>query len=173
MSDPKQPPDKTAQASILGRIPRGPADSRLRPEPAQLAEAPEPQQPLPRGAWLRLYASGGLVFRTSELVVFSDGRLTYKKSASPADGQTLLVRQLVDAQIDELRRTIEAIDFAALAARDTGRQGSDRFAYELTVRAGRKIYAVEALQGAVPPPLAQVIRQLGQLVRVAAEETDV
>ncbi|MFL5806340.1 MAG: protealysin inhibitor emfourin [Roseiflexaceae bacterium] len=170
MSDSEQPPpDKTARGGILGRIPRGPADSRMQ----QPAQAPEPQQPLPRGAWLRLYASGGLVFRTSELVVFNDGRLTYKQSASPGVGQTLLVRQLTDAQIDELRHTIEAIDFAALVARDAGRQGSDRFAYELTVRAGRKTYTVEALQGAVPPPLAQLIRQLGQLVRVAAEETEV
>src|SRR5258706_12786589 len=101
MSDSEQ--HDPAHGGILGRIPRGPA------------EAPEPRQPLPRGAWLRLYASGGLVFRTSELVVFNDGRLTYKQSASPGVGQTLLVRQLTDAQIDELRHTIEAIDFAALA----------------------------------------------------------
>jgi emfourin len=173
MSDPEQPPDDSARGGILGRIPRGPADSRLRSGPALPAEAPEPQQPLPRGAWLRLSASGGLVFRTTELIVFSDGRLTYKQSASPVAGQTLLARQLTGPQIDELRGTIEAIDFAALATGDAGRQGSDRFAYELMLRAGRKTYTVEALQGAVPPPLAQLIRQLGQLVRVAADETNV
>jgi Emfourin len=172
MSDPEQPPDDSARGGILGRIPRGPADSQLRPaRPAEAAA--ETRQPLPKGAWVRLRASGGLLFRTSELVVFNDGRLTYKQSASPVAGQTLLARQLTSAQTDELRRTIEAIDFAALAARDMGRQGSDRLAYELSLRTGRKTYTVEALQGAVPQTLAQLIRQLGQLARVGAEETDV
>jgi len=168
MSDSEQ--QDSERGSILGRIPQGPADSQLHPAPAQPAET---RQPLPKGAWLRLTASGGLVFRTSELTIFNDGRLTYKQSASPLAGQTLLVRQLTDAQIDELRRTTEALDIAALVARDVGPQGSDRFAYELTLRTGRKTYTVEALQGAVPQPLAQLIQQLGQLARVGAEETEV
>ncbi len=106
-------------------------------------------------------------------MLFNDGRLTYKQSASPVAGQLVLARQLIDAQVEEFKRTIAAIDLAELAAHEPSRYGGDRLAYELTLRSNRKLYDVEALQGALPKPLAQIVRQLGELVRVAAEETEV
>jgi hypothetical protein len=173
MSDAEQPPDNQAEGTILGRLPRGSADSHLKVRSRLPDPPPEPRPQLPKGAWLRLRISGGLVFRSSEALLFNDDRLTYKQSASPVSGQLVLARRLTSTQAGELRQMIAEIDLAALAEHDAGRLGADRLAYELTLRSNRKLYVVEALQGALPEPLAQIVRQIGQLVRVAAEETEV
>jgi len=132
-----------------------------------------PVAPLPRGAWLRLEVSGGLVFRSTIATLFNDGRLTYRQSAWPGNGELLLVRRLTDEQLSDCRATVEQIDLAELAQHEARPAGGDRLNYALTVRYNRKTYNVEALQGALPEALATIVRKVGEMVRVAADETDV
>lgn len=131
-------------------------------------EASEDPARLPKGAWLRLRAAGGIVFRSSETAVFDDGRLTYRSSPSAVYGQTLLARELTETQMSELRAALQPIDLESITA--AANHGRDTMAFELTVRNGRKTRMVEVFQGTVPAMLAPVFDMLGELVRVGADE---
>lgn len=167
------PEQDATEGVVLGRIPLGESDATLGEvvPPLRVSrrrrEASEAAR-LPRGAWLRLRAAGGIVFRTSETTVFEDGRLTYRSSPTAVYGQTLLARELTDAQVQGLRALINSLDMDSVTG-GSGR-GRDTITYELTVRAERRTQTIEAAQGTMPEAFGQIIHELGELVRVGADE---
>lgn len=175
MTDVEDQNPQGEQPAVLGRIPTGPADTTLE------ESAPPPRIPrrrqresssterMPKGAWLRVRASGGMVFRSSEIVVFEDGRLTYRASPTAVYGQTLLARELTDGQLQELRAAVGNLSFANEGARGPHR-GRDTIAYEFEVRDGQTIKSLEAFQGVMGDDVAGVVHQLSELVRVNADE---
>lgn len=174
MSDTEEQ-EQAGQGTVLGRISTGETDTTLGETPPvrvsrrRQRETNESANRLPRGAWIRLRAAGGIVFRTSETTVFDDGRLTYRSSPTAVYGQTVLARELTAAQVNGLRALVEGTDIESLAAAGLGR-GRDTVTYELTVRADRRTQTAEAAQGAMPETFSQVVHELGELVRVGADE---
>lgn len=165
---------ETDQAPVLGTINAAEADESLNAAPKRLPDPPaDPGLSLPRGAWLRLVVSGGFRFSTREITVFNDGRLTYRKEATPMNGKIVLARQLTDEQLNPFRELVEKTDLATLSEHDPGRLGGDRVVYECLVRQQRKRYTIEAFQGNIPEAFAEIIRALGPLVEVIADETQV
>ena len=161
--------------TVLGTLDTANADTTLdagvTPPPVsrrRQRDVAEPAAKLPKGAWVRLRAAGGIVFRSSETTVFDDGRLTYRSSPSAIYGQTVLARELTDTQTGELRNALGTIDLDAISA--AANHGRDTMAFELTVRDGRKTRMVEVYQGTVPATLAPVFDLLGEFVRVGADE---
>jgi hypothetical protein len=176
---------------VLGVIPGGPRDSTLeeagmntratsdapeRVEPAVQAQskpgvgshrrkgaqgAPVPAEvgklALPRGGLVAMRKSGGLKFSTQQVVVYKDGRAVSDTSRG-AGGKA---RKLSDAQLAELYRTLDGIDFSRLEP-TIGRQNPDAFAYEIAVRIGRTLYNVEVFDGSIPEEIEPLIRLLRQ-----------
>ena len=156
-------------SDILGTLPGGSYDSGLKvnqpPAPADPLSAPEPGPAdalrLPRGALVAMRRSGGLKFRSREVVVYRDGRVNYD------DGESgpRTVWTLGQAEMAELHR---ALDQANLAKPPTvGRQNPDAFAYEIVARPTRRVYSAEVFQGSIPASLAPLIAQLNRLAPLA------
>lgn len=168
-------PERADEPRVLGRLPAGPYDSGLRPEPSsrerQQEQPAQSHERLQRGVWVRLRSAGGFVFRRSELMISHSGRLSYTSSGAGMYGDTRVVRQLTDDQLEVLRQTIDATIFETTET--TARFNPDAVAYELRIRNGRRIDRAEAVQGSVPEGLTQLIRLLGQFARVAVEEAEV
>jgi len=152
-------------SDILGKLSDEPYDTGLKvnqpPAPTDPLSAPEPGPAdtlrLPRGALVAMRRSGGFKFRSREVVVYRDGRVNYD------DGESgpRTVWTLGDAEMAELRRTLDQADLAKLPA--AGRQNPDAFAYEIVARPTRRVYSVEAFQGSIPASLTPLIQQLGRL----------
>jgi hypothetical protein len=103
--------------------------------------------------------SGGFKFRSRDVIVYRDGRVISNDAA-----RTATTRKLADTQIAELRRALEQVDFSQLPA-SAGRHNPDAFAYEIVARPVRRAYAIEVFQGNIPESLAELIRQLNELMR--------
>lgn len=168
--------EQPTQGRVLGRIqsdtepPQSDQpQSRLKIAPRKHS-TPEPGR-LPKGAWLQLVISGGMVFRTTELIVFSDQRLTYRSSPTAVTGQTLMVRQLLDAQFEELQQLASQIDFAERTP-GTGRQSPDTIVYELAIRINRRTQSAEVSRWRMPEPFANLVHRLAELSRISADETN-
>lgn len=131
-------------------------------------ETVEQSARLPKGAWLRVRASGGIVFRTSETIVFEDGRLTYRSSPTAVYGETLMARELTSTQVAELRNALAAISVAAIES--PAHTGRDTVGYELSVREGRRTQTTEVFQGQVPENIAVLLDMLGECVRISADD---
>lgn len=158
---------------VLDVIPEGPYDNSLDavpPAPPQSQDAPgigshqrqaaendAERLLLPRDALIAMRKSGGLRFSTQQIVIYKDGRV----AASPNTAGE--ARMLTDAQIAELYRTLDSIDFSQFTSR-TGRQNPDAFAYEIAVRTGRATRRVEVFDGSIPEPLAPLIHLLRQFM---------
>ncbi|MFO7167221.1 MAG: hypothetical protein DIU80_004260 [Chloroflexota bacterium] len=161
------PPETDSGLRVLGSIPPGEYDSHLnapqgRPEPQRSrrkTERPEAQRtPLPRGALVTLVRSGGLVFRTSAVTVYRDGRVTYDADG-PGGERERAAWVLSDAELEELRREIASIDFDAHTFA-YGRQSPDAYAYELVARVGRRVRRLEMSEGSIPADVEPLVRQL-------------
>jgi hypothetical protein len=166
-------PKKQPAKRVRGVIPEGPYDDSLdadSPAPSsppiapgigshqrQAAENDPERLLLPRGALIAMRKSGGLRFSTQQIVIYEDGRV----AASP--GTTGEARRLTDAQIAELYRTLDSIDFSQFTSK-TGRQNPDAFAYEIAVHVGRTTYRVEVFDGSIPEPLAPLTQLLRQFM---------
>jgi len=151
-------------SDVLGRLSDEPYDSGLKvnqpsaPAPSNpLDAAPADTLRLPRGALVAMRRSGGFKFRSREVVVYRDGRVNYD------DGESgpRTVWTLGDAELAELRRTLDQVGFAQLPT--LGRQNPDAFAYEIVARPARRVYSAEAFQGSIPVSLAPLIQQLNRL----------
>lgn len=118
---------------------------------------------LPEGAWLAVRKSGGLLFRSRELVLYPDGRAV---SVTIGGGQPARMGPpdtLPPQQLAALRRALAQLDFSRLPAGPV-RQRPDAYVYELAVRVGRAVHELEVSEGSIPPPLAPLLRQLNQLL---------
>jgi hypothetical protein len=110
-----------------------------------------PSHRLPAGAWLRLTISGGLLFRTRDLVLYRDGRVAL--DGAPSESPVLS-----PARLATLRQLIEAADLGRLPP--PGQQPSDGNAYEIVVRQGHRVLRAEAVAGHIPPNLAPLLAAL-------------
>jgi hypothetical protein len=121
---------------------------------------------LPAGALVALRKSGGLVFRSREIVVYGDGRVGTSavgggRAASVGTGRTL-----GGAEIAALRRAIGQVDFDQLPL-TTGQQPPDAFVYELAALAEGMPRTAEVVDGQIPATVAPLIRQLNRLLSSA------
>ena len=149
------PPETDSGLRVLGSIPPGEYDSHLNAPQGR----PEAQRtPLPRGALVTLVRSGGLVFRTSAVTVYRDGRVTYDADG-PGGERERTAWVLSDAELEELRREIASIDFDAHTFA-YGRQSPDAYAYELVARVGRRVRRLEMSEGSIPADVEPLVRQL-------------
>jgi hypothetical protein len=184
MTDPDTPETPPGEPKVLGRLSPGAFDTTLggqaAPDEAPPLRLPPPVSPderpverrsrrrrageasehagLPRGALVALYRSGGLVFRTSSVVVYRDGRVTYDYDG-PGGERAQAVWVLSDAELDQLRAMIDAIDWKAIQFAHTA-QRSDAYAYELFARHGRHLRRLETAEGAIPAQAEPLIRQV-------------
>ena len=164
----KKPQPPAPSSDILGRLSDEPYDSGLKvnqpPTPRAPVNPPEDSSAdtlrLPRGALVAMRRSGGFKFRSREVVVYRDGRVNYD------DGESAprTVWTLGDAEMAELRRTLDQVGFAQLPS--SGRQNPDAFAYEIVARPARRVYSVEAFQGSIPASLVPLIQQLNRFMWV-------
>ncbi|HWQ12711.1 MAG TPA: hypothetical protein VNL77_07925 [Roseiflexaceae bacterium] len=169
MSDSDRPemPAEERPPAVLGEVPGGPRDTQLgaptvppaAPRPRRKpAATPEERPALPRGALVALRRSGGLAFRTREVTVYRDGRVTY--DANGPGGQRAQAVWLLGAdELEALRRELEAIDWAALRFAHA-RQSPDAYAYELVARVGRRLRRMEVAEGAIPQAVEPLVRRL-------------
>ena len=151
-----RPVDQPAGATAPARKP-----GRKQTAPAGPAGDDGPS--LPRGAFVIMRKSGGLLFSSREIAVYGDGRVTYRRSEACAPAEARSVRRLTEKQVVKLRGALEKIDFARKRFA-SGRQNPDAFAYEIVARVGRAAHFVEAFEGSIPRALAPLIRQLGRLM---------
>jgi hypothetical protein len=112
---------------------------------------------LPKGALIAMRVSGGSQSRTREVVIYPDGRLSY--SATAARTGTRGSRQVNDAQIAQIRRTLEKINFFRMTS-VPGEPGGDALAYEIAARVGTRTHDVKCLTGNIPAALNPLIQQL-------------
>jgi hypothetical protein len=171
---PEPPPPDTD----LGQVGAGPHDTELgSPAPRTptshrkgTAATPtgQPAPPdadrlaLPRGGLVAMRQSGGLRFRSREIVIYRSGKLVYRRLAPTSAESASHTRQLALSELVELHHLLKQIDFSRLPT--TGRQNPDAFAYEIVARPARRAYAVEVFQGSIPESLAPLIRALQALM---------
>jgi hypothetical protein len=125
------------------------------PDPDKLA--------LPRGGLIAMRQSGGLRFRSREIVVYRSGKLVSRQLAPAGVEPPSHTRQLALSELVELHHLLNQIDFSKLPP--AGRQNPDAFAYEIVARAGRRMWFIEAFEGSIPESLAPLIDQLRRQMR--------
>ena len=193
--DQQQPNGSPADATptepdtILGNLSSGPRDTELgspaqRPptshrkgvgQPTAATPTGQPAPPdterltLPRGGLVAMRQSGGMRFRSREIVVYRSGKMVYRQLAPAGEEPAGATRQLPLSQLVELHHLLQQSNFAGLLA--TGRQNPDAFAYEIVARVGRKVHFVEAFEGSIPDSLAPLIRELRGLMHTDQENT--
>jgi hypothetical protein len=190
--DRQQPKNSPADATppepdaVLGNVGAGPHDTELNPPvprapishrkgkaqpPAAVTPTGQPAPPdtdpltLPRGGLVAMRQSGGLRFRSREIVVYRSGKAVYRQLAPTSEESA--TRQLPLSELVELHHLLKQSNFAKLLV--TGRQNADAFAYEIIARVGRRVHFVEAFEGSIPESLAPLIRKLHGLMHTDQE----
>jgi hypothetical protein len=100
--------------------------------------------------------------------VMRDGRVHVVEHAPEPRGPEL-VHRLDEDEVVALYRMLQASGMARLATAPS-KASPDAFAYEFVARVGRKVYAIEFVDGAMPPQLAPLVEQLLAMSRRRAEE---
>jgi hypothetical protein len=179
-ADPSSPEPATPDTP-LGHIEAGPRDSELGAQPPATSHrkgaqppattesptgqpSPPDQDPLrlPRGGLVAMRQSGGLLFRSREIVIYRSGKLVYRQLAPAGAEPASHTRQVALADLVELHHWLKGIDFSKLP--DAGRQNPDTFAYEIVARVGRAMKFAEAVEGSIPAALAPLISELRRLM---------
>jgi hypothetical protein len=150
---------------VLGTIAPGDFDTGLTPDPPPVEQTsrrrrslPAEDRPrLPRGALVSLRRSGGMIFRTGVVTVYRSGRVTYDADGPGAE-RAKAVWALSEEELAELRRELEAVDFAHLGS--GGRASPDAYIYELVARVGRRVRRIELVEGGIPPEVEGLVRRL-------------
>jgi len=176
--------------AVLGSVGTGPRDTELNPPTARTpishrkgaGQAPtavtptgQPAPPdadpltLPRGGLVAMRQSGGLQFRSREIVVYRSGKAVYRQLAPAGDQPIIDTRQLQLSELVELHHLLKQSNFAELLV--IGRQNPDAFAYEIVARVGRRVHFVEAFEGSIPESLAPLIHKLRDLMHTDQEST--
>lgn len=117
---------------------------------------------LPKGAFIAFRKSGGIKFSSREIVVYPDGRVTYDSQGEQKHGPER-PRKLNDAQIIQLRRSLEQANFFRLRSGE-GEQSGDVFAFEIVARLGSRTNDVEFFTGNLPKVLEGLIQRLTDLM---------
>ncbi len=137
----------------LGQLSTGPHETKLNPLTDRVK--------LPRGAMMALRQSGGLRFSTRDVIVYRDGRVSFRWQGKLDAGEG--ARRLTSDEVVQLQEQIERSGFFGLP-HSIGRQSPDGYAYELIARLGRKSKAVEFFDGSIPPELQPLLSQLKALM---------
>jgi hypothetical protein len=154
----------------LADLPPGKRKPKLEPDQLAAASDQEPAPPperkklaLPKGAFIAFRKSGGIEFSSREMVVYPDGRIIYDSLGVQKHGPER-PRKLNDAQIIQLRRTLEQANFFRLQSGE-GEQSGDVFAYEIVARLGSRTNDVEFFTGNIPEVLEGLIQRLTELMQ--------
>jgi hypothetical protein len=123
--------------------------------------ASDEQLRLPRGGLVGLRKSGGLVFRTSEIIIYRDGRVTSTHSGAAGMPPTEAAWRLSDEELTEIAALAATADLAGVP--ELTRASPDMNIYEIAARHGRRQRTVEASAGALPETLAPLIGRLERL----------
>lgn len=165
---------------VLAHLPDGPVDTTLgtpatkTPSRRSHRRSSQPEPPadeslaLPRGGLVALRRSGGLRFSSREWVVMRDGRVHLTEHA-PVPHPPQMIHRLDEDQVAALYRLIQQSGMARLATAPR-KASPDALAYELVARVGRKVYAIEFVDGAMPPQLAPLVERLLAIGRREAEQ---
>ena len=129
--------------------------------PAANAAPGDASPALPPGALVAMRKSGGLVFRSREIVVYGDGRV---ERGMVGGGQpTTAERRTVDgAQLAALRRAVGRIDLARTPP--PARPGPDTFVYEIALPTGGGVREIVVADGRIPETFRPLIRGLARLL---------
>ena len=139
------------------------ADAEPTDAPLEVAAPPIPPTPanddqlaLPRGGLVALRKSGGLRFSSRGCVVFRNGWVV------PLAGTAGNPHRITDVACTELEALLQRSGMSRSLRK--ARATPDGYAYELTARyAGRTRYA-EAMDGAIPPALGELIEALQRVL---------
>jgi len=139
------------------------ADAEPTDAPLEAAAPPVPPTPanddqlaLPRGGLVALRKSGGLRFSSRGCVVFRNGWVV------PLAGTIGNPHRITDAACTELEALLQRSGMSRSLRK--ARATPDGYVYELTARyAGRTRYA-EAMDGAIPSALGELIEALQRLL---------
>lgn len=141
-------------------------DSTPEPTPEtktpQTTPKPEPLQ-LPKGALIAFRKRGGVSASAREIVLYPDGRVSYGGPDLGKEMYAHVPRQMNDAQIARLRKTLERVNFFRMTSAP-GEPPADAFGYEISARAGKRVHAVAVFDGALPDALKPLIDQLNALM---------
>jgi hypothetical protein len=118
---------------------------------------------LPPEAFIVLRQSGGLRFSTREVIVYHDGRVTFRRLGKL--DATAGSRRMTPDEVADLKAAIAHSSLHALPAL-TGRQSPDGYAYELIARTGRKSTSIEFFDGSIPSKVRPLLAQLNALMTV-------
>ena len=124
------------------------------------AEPPADRLKLPEGAFVAFRQSGGLRFRTREMIVYHDGHVIVRREGRLERRTT--ARLLTPAEVADLKGLILGSGFFELHPL-TGRPNPDGYAYELAVCLGRQSSTVELFEGNLPLEVQALLARLKAL----------
>jgi len=137
--------------------------------PTTTTDQPAPTAPklealqLPKGALLAFRQRGGAPARTRDIVLYPDGRVSFGGPDVSKEAYARVPRQLNDAQIARIRKTLERANFFRMASAQ-GEPPPDACAYEIIARAGNRVHAVSVFDSAIPNALQPLMQQLNALL---------
>jgi hypothetical protein len=114
---------------------------------------------LPAGALIAFRSSGGLKFRSRQLVIYPDGRLTLSGTDLPKPSAR---EKLGPDRIAELRKLLADSGFDRIET-PARQQPPDSFAYETVAQIDSVAHYVEVFDGSIPEKLRPLIRVLKRL----------
>jgi hypothetical protein len=164
-------PDHPARSGIEAPSRRagtgqGGADARQDPESTPAGEAPDAEadeEPLtlPDGAWIALRRSGGLLFRSDDLVIYPDGRVVTSGVGGGRRVRAPRTRRLSAAELEAFRDAVQRANLRRRRARARRpRVSPDAFVTEIVIEDRGTTRAFEVPPGRVPIGLAPLIEQL-------------
>lgn len=156
------PPPPFVEGSLSGEAGGGLLEAPAPAAPigpiAKRGVAVDEPAPLPSGALIGMRQSGGLRFKSIEVVVYEDGRVGWSRIGTGED-RSSGERTLTRPKLAELRVLVEAAG-AVKPSRRRAKQPPDALAYELLFPKR----TIEAFGGAIPDALAPLIEVLQKLV---------
>jgi hypothetical protein len=114
---------------------------------------------------VRCCQSGGLRFSTREMMVYHDGRVSFRRQGKLDTHEGS--RRITPDEVADLKAAIAHSGLRDLPRFSSiGRPSPDGYAYELIARAGRKLKAIEFFDGGIPAEVRPLLAQLKTLMAV-------
>lgn len=156
---------------LLGGLDAATADTSLTPPSAAPSASRRKGEPtaappdddvlvLPSTAIAALRKSGGLRFSSREVVVFRDGRVSYRAIAPAPQLRRRSIRVLSAAELAALRRLIKA---CPLQPKPPTRSSPDAFVSEVATRVGATVRQAELSPGTMDASEAALVEFLTRL----------
>lgn len=168
VTEPQEPPQVRVTRAAEPVPPPSFPTREPSPAPEPAVEADD-RLVLPRGAWIAMRKSGGLLFSSREIAIYPNGQVTTSAIGGGRAEHREELPRLSKADLAALRRTVRRIDFRRLPI-VAARQRSDALAYELVIASNRATYEIEATTGTIPKPLAPLIDHLNRILATGEGE---